>query len=179
MTAYVVSITTTASFDFSGSGPADPIFLSFSPVLYETKLLQIEYTLTNVNDTYDGSITPVMQFTPAIYRYSTGTASGGTAVTPVALRQGASASSTTSRWGTGVAVSGTATHIASLSPLKTSPTIDIGETYKSPFDLTVSPGGVFLFTTGSIGGSGASSATNSGRVQIVFYFEEFKLAWRY
>lgn len=178
MTAYVWSTTTTASFSPGGSSAAS-ISFALSPVLYEVKLLQIEYTLTNVNDTYGGAITPTMQFAPTLYRYSTGTASSGTSATPVALRQNAPASSMTARWGTGVSVSGTQNYIASPSPMKSTPNNDIGATYTCPFDLTVQAGGVLLFTTGSIGGSGAGGYTNSGRIQVTAYVEEYRLAWHY
>jgi hypothetical protein len=118
---------------------------------------------------------------PQLWRYTGGSASGGTALTPVALRQGSAAASATSRFGSGTSVSGTGAYFANMPPLGVGNFGNISDpplaTYTFPADFTVAPGSVLSFQTGTFGAGG--DGTIGGVFRIFVYFEELRLTWPY
>lgn len=174
MTAYVLS--TTVSVSVTAGNSATPRTYALSPTSSEIKITQIYYSMVNIGTT-DNAFLPVFGYAPTMYRYSGGSVSGGTAVTPIGLRAGAAAPATTARWGTGISISGTQTLLYYPLPITGSTSNQAAVTYSFPSDCIVSPGSVLSFETGNIFGTGSGGATISGTVQVQIYFEELRLSW--
>lgn len=165
MTAYAAS----ATYSDSASGTGLDIGLTISPVSYEIRIIRFEYGLVGLNFGVSGgtaTLTPVTGI-----RYTTGTASGGTAITPSPLRQGSATASATSRYGT-VSSTGTQVRVAQMTPI---PWTDVpsGAGYDFPLDVTVSPGSVMMFALSSY------HSTGTMQIGLTAYFEELRLAWHY
>lgn len=174
MTAYVFS--TTDSMSVTAGNSASSRIYALSPGSFEIKITQIYYSMMNIGTT-ENTFLPVFGYAPTVYRYSGGSASSGTSVTPIGLRASAASPSTTARWGTGVSISGTQTLMYYPLPLTGSSSNQASVTYAFPSDFIISPGSVFAFVTGNIFGTGSGGATISGTVQVQLYFEELRLAW--
>lgn len=166
MTAYVA----TTSFSFNGSTTAS---LAVRAGTFEMKINKVDFGITVQNT---GSVGGVGGMGPSIKRFSSGTISGSTSVTPQPLRQGSLATTATAR-GVTVSVSGSGTLIATAAGLTASADPGFGfanSTYEPPFDFTVSPGGVFQVVV-DCGANGTTSATGT----ITAYYEELRLSWHY
>lgn len=177
MTSYVFAVTNTPSSVDIGDTLSSQIY-TLAPGSFEIKITQVDYGVVSVAAS-DTQITPHVGYAPTIYRYASGTASGGTTATPMALRQGSASPSTATRWGTGVSVSGTQTLLYSPLPVTATNSANSSKSYVFPSDLIVSPGGVLSFVTGGMGtgGSGGIGATITATIQVIVYFEELRLAW--
>lgn len=175
MTAYLSS--GTVNFSAAAGVNTATIRYTLSPGSFEIRILSIEYGLQSVG-TSGTNYLAVSR--PLLNRYSAGSASGGSAITPVALRQGSAAASASSRFGTGVSVSGTSVYIVNLPPISVSNYFSVSDpaavTYQFPVDLTVAPGSVFSIE-GLVGAGG--DGTISGFVRMNIYFEELRLTWPY
>lgn len=176
MTAYVAGNTESYS-SSAGASAASKIF-ALAPQSFEVKIMSIEYGISQVG-TSGTNFQSVVR--PAAYRYTSSSPSGGTALTPVALRQGSATASATSRFGSGTSVSGTSVYIETMPPLGVGNYGAISDpalaTYSFPADFTVSPGSVFVFQTGGFGAGG--DGTIGGVFRIFVYFEELRLTWPY
>jgi hypothetical protein len=176
MTAYVAGNTETYSSTAGTSAPAKVFALA--PQSFEVKLMTIEYGIQQVG-TSGTNYQSVVR--PSLWRYTSGSASGGAALTPIALRQGSAAASATSRFGSGTSVTGTGVYIATMPPLGVGNYGNIADpalaTYTFPADFTVSPGSVLSFQTGGFGAGG--DGTIGGVFRIFVYFEELRLTWPY
>lgn len=139
--------------------------LALKAVTYEIRVVRVEvenddYEFNAASGAYD-----YYPLTTDIFRYTSGTPSGGTAVTPSPLRQGAPAATATS-WSGATAPAGTATTVG--RNFAGSPSIG---TWDPPGDLTLSLGAVlFLPTPGTI---------TQGAASYQIYFEELRLSWHY
>lgn len=130
---------------------------------FELKIVRIEVVPT-------GQLDPTAPYGlgTTMFRYSGANISGGSVVTPPALRQGGPAASATARMGT-VSTSGTSTRLGYFwTPLL------VQGSYDFPFDLTVSVGSAFVVQTVGAGITGTMTGA-----QVNVYFEELRLSWHY
>jgi hypothetical protein len=152
--------------------------ISVSPVSYEVKILTLEYSMRNSLSTTGSG--PAAWGYPQLYRYNSGTASGGSSLTPAPLRNGTAAASTTSRQGNNVSISGTQLFLGETSYVGAVNVYPQAGNYTFPADVTVSPGSVFALSIriGAADGQ-SSSSTVSGSIRLKVYFEELRLSWPY
>jgi hypothetical protein len=169
MTAYVAAST----LDWSGG---TVLFFAVRAGTYEIKISRIEYGIPGIS----GGSQPTAAIRPTIYRYTTGTISGGSAITPAPLSQGAPAATSTAAMGQSMTISGAITRFTDLpaqsisSGATTVSSVGGFGTYTPAFDCTISPGSVFVLQMGwSLSGGGTATAVAG------VYFEELRLAWHY
>lgn len=155
MTAYVVA--STQNFPVQASGT---LYLAIRAGSFEVKINRVEYGVLGGQ----GSILP------ALYRYAGSTISGGTALTPPPLRQGAPAATATARMGA-LTLAGTQSYFTHISAALGGGSMS---NYTPAYDITISPGSAFVM---------AGGYANQGNGTITFamnaYFEELRLAWHY
>jgi hypothetical protein len=157
MTAYVASTVFNIELG-QGYGPA----LTVRAGSYEMKIARIDIGAQDASG--DGDV-----IQPQISRYINSNPTGGSALTPQPLRQGAPSATATCRAGQ-LTVPGTGVILASL------PDIPSGsQAYEPPFDCTVSPGSLIHVYIGwhLIGGGSIITAV------VNVYFEELRLSWHY
>lgn len=165
----MTSYASAAIYSDGSSGVGLTIGMTISPVLYEIRLVRFEYGLVSLNFSSSGGLATISPI--RALRYNTGTASGGTAVTPSPMRQGSAAASATSRFGT-VTSSGTGIDVAQMPVLPWSDSPQ-SQNYDFPLDITVSPGGVVYFRMESY------HSTGTMQIAMTAYFEELRMAWHY
>lgn len=148
MTAYAVSASWTI--DDSNSRA-----LSVTAVSYDVKIIRVDVAQ---DDQYSGVLRPVVE------RWEGGSASGGSATSAWALRQGSPAATVTCRQGV-LSVSGTGRLLAPLGA------VSGASSYEPPSDIIISPGTTLRL---NIGWRGAGQGA-----QAVIYLEEMRLSWHY
>jgi hypothetical protein len=157
MTAYV------ANTGVSSSGS-----LTVTPVSSEIRIAQVSF---NSADGGTGSGNTIQCST-----YLVGGTSGGTAVTPLPMRQGAPAATATSKSGaTWTSITNVLSVVTGSGPTLTYTdgttgyyTTTVSGAWQPPFDLIISPGTTLY----------AQANGNSG-VFLFIHFEELRLSWPY
>lgn len=181
MTAYTAS----ASIDQTGTALnsySTPFDVSLKPVSFEIRIISVQYAVSGVRPNGSSTIGTTVSAgtTPEITRLSAGTVSGGSALTPRALREGAASATATARSGTGLSYTGTENYGGILPTLQATGGGVV--TYTFPADFTVSPGTVLRFTNTGVLVRSSSAVTPSESQLIVsvdIIFEELRLAWPY
>lgn len=161
MTAYLSSST----ISFSSGGV---VWVAVRAGSYELKMSRFEYGIVGLS----GGTAPTAAVRPTIYRYAGASVSGGSATTPMPLRQGAPVTTATARIGQPLTVTGTSSYLTVCNNhLNTAASL---VTYEPVYDLTVSPGSAFVAQFGwQISGGGTAD------LQANVYYEELRLAWHY
>jgi len=152
-----------------------PLIFSISPVSYEIKVRSVDYSMDGWGTSAPNSNTRWWAY-PKVYRYASGSASGGSSLTAIATRQGSAAASSTCRGGN-LSLSGTQQPLASAPYVTSGGGNNIGKV-EFPVDITVSPGSMFVFNSGTLTDS-SDSQTSSITMRVSIYFEELRLAWPY
>jgi hypothetical protein len=142
--------------------------LTLTPVSYDVKIAHVGFTSSD-GGTGSGNILQCST-------HLVGGTSGGTAVTPLPMRQGALAATATSKYGTtwtsivstlGV-VTGSGPSFSYTNGTTNFYSTTVSGTFQPTFDLILSPGST-LWT--SVGGNGG--------VYLFIYFEELRFSWPY
>lgn len=136
---------------------AGPLTLSIAPVTYPVRLAKVDGAFvqaSGITELFAGS------------KFLTSTLTGGTAVTPVALRDGAPAPTATVK--SAATASGTQRQL--FSQITGGSTSGVATTYQFPFDCIIAPGNVFQLSIAAFSGS-----INNGTLLI--HFEELRLNW--
>jgi len=143
MTTYVV-------YASSGS-PATVNEVAIKAVSYPVKIARIDVSFSTA-----GFVTA--------YRYAGATLTGGSTLTPAALRDGAPASTVSAK--SGVTTSGTSTIINSFGSSSGS--------FSYPFDVIIQPGNALRLNHYQLPAGGGSA---SPVYLFTVYYEEIRLAW--
>jgi hypothetical protein len=164
VTAYAVNSTVRATGGTASHTSAGLVAVTAGS--FELKLTRIEAwtapVITVSGDFWAGDVTA------PISRYS-GAASGGTAITPLPMRQGAPPSTATGRYANPLTVGGTSSLLAGFYTGATATS-----SYDFPLDVTISPGSSIVVQP-YLG----TTSGNSYEALIVIYFEELRLTWHY
>lgn len=163
MTTYAASISPTA---LSTS-------LSISPSsTFQVRIARVEFNGNNNGLLGSGTI---IFITYSLGAYTSSTLSGGTIVTPLAMRSGAPAALATVKSGATATGTFSTLHLETNSAVNSDPStaayelVQLNSTYTPAFDLILSAGSVFTV--------GAATNIAANTLNIVVYFEELRLAW--
>src|SRR4051812_718339 len=144
MTTYALSASVNGSVGTSSGFVVVGIPLKFSiaPQAFEIKVRTVDYSMDGWGKSDTNSNTSWWAY-PKVYRYDSGSASGGSAFTALATRQGSAAASATCRGGN-LTLSGTQRPLTSAPFVTSGGGNNIGKV-EFPVDITVSPGSMFVF----------------------------------
>jgi hypothetical protein len=164
MTAYVSCVT------LQNNTIGNPfIWVYVSPVSYEIRVAQVVATYTlNFGD--DPSGNPLTETVQGGVNFYSSALTGGTTVTVLPLREGATSTTATSKSNQGSALPSSGVTIEEFSNAFTY----VGGstwTFQPPFDLIVSPGSSIL--------AWFDAQVQTAIVEFSIFFEELRLSWPY
>lgn len=152
-----------------------PLIFAVSPVAFEIKVRAVDYSMDGWDKSNSNSNTRWWAY-PKVYRYESGSASGGSSLTAIPTRQGSAAPSATCRGGN-LSLSGTQRPLASAQYVTSGGGNNMNKV-EFPVDITVSPGSMFVFNCGTLTDS-SDNQTSTITMRVGIYFEELRLAWPY
>lgn len=182
MTAYSTAASTTFSGTISTANSTQliPVRFTVAPVAYEVRIARIDYNISGQTVSGGSSPSVGMWAFPKIYRYTSGSASSGSTLTPPALRQGSSVASATVRYGSATTVSGTQESFGPAPNLGyLGNTWPDTQTYEFLSDFTVAPGSVFVFDSSPGIQANQTGVNIGGTMKVSIFFEELRLTWPY
>lgn len=140
---------------YSVYSPMGQAYLGITAVNYQLRLIRADF-----HSQYNSPVVTIP------VRYSAATVSGGSAVTPVPLYEGAPSASATCRMGS-LSASGTASNLGMVFV----PFGQVGQSYDAST--------VYQFPNGCIVAKGSAIVFNArgNFMDIVVYFEELRLDW--